>query len=726
MNKKRRFSGIYNNILYATLLSALVIGIFLYIITVITQFSSVDVENFKRVILVGILVLLVFQLLYFIGFSQRKRFFRQAFFVVGLVLFLAGSYTCFYMYRALSSINQVIDESTFETVEYSVIGFSENDTVEKLDDGVIGFIEHSEEFDQLMQNAIRPHSRVVKYLEFPDYQSMLTASRKGLIQYALVPKEYSRLDEQYDVPEGEDRPLANAQTLFGFTTKISDESEKVEVLDQPFSILLLGNNEGLSDSIIVATVNPKTLNVTMTSLARDSYLPIACYPNQSRDKLNHARARGRQCIEDTIENYLDLKIDFYFETDFYALQKIVDALGGIELESPVSFGGSLPKENNPKEYHEIWINKGLQKMDGKAAITFARERYHMPRGDFDRQLNQQYVIKEVANAIIRERNPERLVSVLEGASQNIKTNLPINTITKLLGYAVQQIDASPLDASNTFRIESSQILGTTPSIGGMSIIVPYKNDVKYTQDFIKANLVTKPSLKNIRTFGFDINKPYQTLNQKRSPWGDASGGTIDIGKPIVDNTKPTVDKTIMVPDFTLASKYSRADLESWAKNNGIKLNITILEIDSSVDNKFKHNQVTNQEYAGQSVSVKLLQSKPLNVTFVKDVFVPVAKIEFPGYTNLAELKSWAQTAGIKLNINETTPAPVKEKVGKSVDGSPVLPKGSYTRDELSKHVFSFYGALKEQEVPPKPPVTEPKPPVTGEPGSGGDAENGNE
>ena len=688
---KSKLSNLSNNFFLGTLLAALVTGIYLYILVVVGQFSKIDALIFTRIILVLILVLLVLNIFYFLGYSKRIIIFRKIFFTVGVVMLGFGLLGGFYLYRTNSSLNKLINVDTFETVEYAVIGFDDGDTLEAMDKGVLGFIEHDEEFDKLMQDAIRPHSRVVKYMEFPDYHSMLEASLKGEIQYALVPKDYSRLEESFEVLEAKEMPLTNAHTLFNFTTKVDEDKANVEVLDHPFSILLLGNNGGLSDSIIVATVNPQTLNVTMTSLARDSYLPIACYPNQGRDKLNHARARGRQCIEDTIENYLDIKLDFYFETDFYALQKIVDALGGLELDSPIGFGGSLPKENNPKEYHEVWVPQGTSLMDGKQAITFARERHRMPRGDFDRQINQQYVIKEVANAIIRERNPEKLVSALEGASENIKTNLSINTITQLLGYAIQQIDASPLDAMNTFRIESSQIMGTTPMIGKMSVIVPYKNDVLAAQALIKANLIEQPSLKNIRGFSFNVNEPYQTPTQKRSPWGDQSAGTISIGNEVVGNMKPDPEvkqeeapkvevEKIVVPSFTDQTKFTRVDLEAWAKSNNIKLNVTIVH-----DEKYKNGQVVHQDYAGKTINKSLLD-KGLNVT-IAEVESDEDKIDVGDITTKDQLIAFY--AGHKIDITSS----ISEEKTDAQDKDGLLTKpftGQYTLNELKAMKFKFY------------------------------------
>lgn len=697
-NNKPRFSSIYNNILYGSLLSLSVTGIFLYLLTAVGRFSKIESKLFSNIILVIILTLLIFNLFYFLGFSKRFVFFRKMFFSLGILLLVVGSLVGFYTYRAQKSLDKLVVNDKFESVDYAVIGFNAEDSVKTMDNGVLGYIEHDEKFDVIMRDAVRPHSRVVKYMEYPDYHSMLEASLQGQIQFALVPKDFSRLDESFDMEEDK-LPLANAHSLFEFTTKIEDQVSNVEVLSEPFTVLLLGNNGGLSDSIILATINPQTLNVTMTSLARDLYLPIACYPNQGRSKLNHARSRGRQCIEDTIENFLNVEIDFYFETDFYALEKIVDALGGIELESPIAFGGSLPKEDNPKEYHEIFIPKGMQKMDGKQAITFARERKRMPRGDFDRQMNQQYVIREVATKMIKERNPEKLVSALEGASQNIRTNISVDTMTKLLGFAIQQIDASTLEPLDTFRIESSQIVGTTPMIGGMSVIVPYVNDVKAVQQLMNDNLVSVPSLKNIRNFNYSINEPYKTDNQMRSKYGDSSGGTIPVGtlpddkKPVEKPEEtpvepPVIDDLIQVPNFTDAASFKIDDLEKWAAANGIKLKRNEIE---SVDGKYIDGQIIHFEYSGKEISKKHLQSMTHNVTYAK-VVQPEEdpKVTYNQIDTLSNLIKWAKSNGINIKVPQKEDPENWNIVSQPKDGS-------YTKAELE--VFDFKIEQKKTDDP---------------------------
>lgn len=550
------------------------------IIVLISKYSKIKGDQFAIIISVIVIILLILNLLYLIGFAKKKRFYRQTFFAFGVLLLLLGTYAGIYIVRASRSLGDIVNNDATEIVDYSVIAFDKEYTQETMDNQKLGYIKQDEVFDSMLQDEVGKYSKSVIFVEYQDYHELLSASLKDEIEYALVPKDFNRLEESFNLDESETLPLKDAHSIFSFSLKVGEEVSNVRVLEDPFSILLLGNNEGLSDSIILATFNPHTLKATMTSLARDSYVPIACYAGNKHDKLNHARAVSRQCIIDTVENFLDVEIDFYFETDFYALQKMVDALGGIELESPVAFAGSLPLENNPKEFEPVSVPKGLSLMTGKQAITFARERHHMPRGDFDRQLNQQYVIKELANNLIKERNPEKLVSALEGASKNITMNLGIDDISALLGFAIQQVQNSPLDVFSTFRVVQTQIAGATPTINGMSVVLPYVNDIKVSKDIISNNLMSKPVLKNQTGMSFDIRKPFLLMDPEKPLGSDPSGGTVSGGRVYV------------IPNF---GKMNEGQAREWAKSNGVSLNFTVIgKTHGSYRNHYAEGQIIHQ------------------------------------------------------------------------------------------------------------------------------------
>ena len=88
------------------------------------------------------------------------------------------------------------------------------------------------------------------------------------------------------------------------------------------------------DSLMLVTFNPKTLNATMLSIPRDSYVPISCFVGKYENKITHAAWHGTDCMMQTIEDYFGITIDYYAKVNFKGLVHLVDAVGGIDVEVP--------------------------------------------------------------------------------------------------------------------------------------------------------------------------------------------------------------------------------------------------------------------------------------------------------------------------------------------------------------------------------------------------------
>jgi LCP family protein required for cell wall assembly len=172
---------------------------------------------------------------------------------------------------------------------------------------------------------------------------------------------------------------------------------------EPVSILLLGvdtgdlgrTEQGRSDSMVVVTINPHTQKTTLLSIPRDTYTEIVGYGTS--DKINHAYAFGGTAMSiNTVQQMLDIPIDFYVMVNMAGIQEIVDAVGGITVESPLTF--------NQNGYDFV---QGTNQLDGEAALAFARMRYEDPAGDTGRQGRQRLVIE----AVIRKlATPETLLN----------------------------------------------------------------------------------------------------------------------------------------------------------------------------------------------------------------------------------------------------------------------------------------------------------------------------
>jgi LCP family protein required for cell wall assembly len=234
-------------------------------------------------------------------------------------------------------------------------------------------------------------------------------------------------------------------------------------LKEPFTVLLIGVDkraesisEGVrSDTLILVRVNPLQNWATMLSIPRDSVAPL---PDGSYGKVNRAfsygyynaeslygsgtvaDAGGGAAAAETLERFLKIKVDYIAQVDFQGFERIVDSIGGITVDvKQTLIDPEYPTENHGVE--RIYIPAGLQIMDGRTSLIYARSRH--ASNDFDRSKRQQQVLKDVLRQV-RSRDLAANVSLLPKwigvLEQNVRTTLPIgdiSTMTDLAGIATR-------------------------------------------------------------------------------------------------------------------------------------------------------------------------------------------------------------------------------------------------------------------------------------------------
>jgi LCP family protein required for cell wall assembly len=211
-------------------------------------------------------------------------------------------------------------------------------------------------------------------------------------------------------------------TLKGMYKPIDRElSEKRETgitlgNQDPFSVLVLGVDEregdkGRSDTMIVMAVNPKLKTTKMISIPRDTYTEIVGHG--TTDKLNHAYAFGGiQMSMDSVENLLDIPIDYVMEVNMEGFQTIVDTFGGVSVTNPFDF-----------TQDSIHYAAGEITLDGKEALSYVRMRKGDPNGDFGRQDRQKQVIEGVLHEGTSVKSLLKYRSVFNALGDNVKTNM---------------------------------------------------------------------------------------------------------------------------------------------------------------------------------------------------------------------------------------------------------------------------------------------------------------
>ncbi|SER71241.1 LCP family protein [Psychrobacillus sp. OK032] len=205
---------------------------------------------------------------------------------------------------------------------------------------------------------------------------------------------------------------------------------------EPFSVLVLGVDErsydkGRSDTMIVMTVNPTSKSTKMLSIPRDTYTEII--GRGVKDKINHAYAFGGiEMAMNTVENLLDIPIDYVLQVNMESFKDIVDAIGGITVTNSLDF------TSGPYSFP-----KGTNTLNGDEALAFIRMRYEDPRGDFGRQDRQKQVIQAVLREGATINNLLNYKSIFGAIGKNIRTNMTFDEMVDVQANyrdAVRHVD----------------------------------------------------------------------------------------------------------------------------------------------------------------------------------------------------------------------------------------------------------------------------------------------
>ncbi len=186
--------------------------------------------------------------------------------------------------------------------------------------------------------------------------------------------------------------------------------------NDPFSVLIMGvderkNDKGRADTLIYMTVNPKTKTTDMVSIPRDTYTEII--GKGTMDKINHSYAfGGTQMTVDTVENFLNVPVDYFIKVNMESFKDVVDTLGGITVNSKLAFS-----------YDGYSFGTGKISLNGNEALAYSRMRKEDPKGDFGRQDRQRQVIEGIINKGANISSVTKFGNMFKVVENNVKTNL---------------------------------------------------------------------------------------------------------------------------------------------------------------------------------------------------------------------------------------------------------------------------------------------------------------
>lgn len=470
-----------------------------YILFNTTKFSSIGQNIFMMINIAVLAILLLLDLLVILMIRTRKI----ALFVISIIVLSllvgGGGYGFYALGRVNKNVTKITGEKKEEEVAASLVIYSGTSgdpitDVKDLEGRRVG-VAKGTKTEEIAKTKLSSSNTNVEFVEVNGYTDLLSNLITGAIDCAVMPVNYQ---SQFEEDENLAAYLPDTQSILDFSETITSSSEAgadKDITKEPFTVLVTGENEGLADSIILMSVNPISMKVTMTSIARDSYVPISCYG--SSDKINAAHASSESCMVKTVENLMGIDIDYTIEFNFASVIRVVDAVGGVEADIEVGFDAQcwdIPTDSLAV-YH---INPGHNYLDGTKALGYVRERNAFPDGDFARQRHQQDVIEQIIQKVMASKSPQMFLDILDAAGDNIKTNFTVEQMTGFINYALQKskryYDSN--NVSGLFDFESSRVYGYAANLWNSSLQMDlwiyrlFNGSIQDCANAIKRNLST--------------------------------------------------------------------------------------------------------------------------------------------------------------------------------------------------------------------------------------------
>lgn len=536
--------------------------------------------------------------------EKQSRFF--IFVVIASIFIFAQAIGSYYILKTYSTLNSMNKNEITYTTAFVTLKDSKIKDISSIKNAKIGIVEDDTSIEGyvigkeiIKENSLEKNNTLVDYEDF-------TALVKGLyskdIDIMIVSEDYvSMFDEinEYKNISSETKVIYKKEKTYtkDEIAKLTGEDTNIsssDKIDKPFTVLVMGidstaptlkkNASGNGDALMLLTFNPKTLNATILSIPRDTYVPIACFANQKENKITHAAWNGASCMIKTIENFTGVDIDYYVKVNFQGVVKLVNAMDGIEVDVPLDFCESNSKRATSND-KLICLKEGKQTLNGEQALALARHRKTLLTGDLQRGVNQQLVIQGMLNKVKSIKSAGQMLKILDMVSQNIDTNFTTNQILSFYDIAKNLVLTSS-ESSNLINIRQLYLSGSSQMIyderSGLVLYnyIPNKSSLNQIVKAMKDNLSAKPNL-DVKRMNFNIEEEYELET---------------IG---TDNLSSTSTYTLL-PNFVGKSESYAVN---WLRSNGVSYEIKENIITSGSD-----GIVTDQSYP-QNKRIDLISGK---------------------------------------------------------------------------------------------------------------------
>lgn len=375
------------------------------------------------------LVAIIVVLLILFGVTFGLQYVKNKVYIVGIVLSIILSIFqvigIVYMLKA-DKLMADVGGANYKTDNMIVVVKKDNVANSLMDASMYRFGTQTavdQENTQIMVDNINTSlGREVKIEQYGTVQELANALLEGRVDAAIYNQALDGL-----ITDAIEDYSDQVRVLYQYGIETEIEQENVDV-EEPFNVYISGIDvsgpvatNSRSDVNIIMTVNPNTKKILLTTTPRDYYVQIPDISGEQRDKLTHAGIYGVDASMRTLEQLYGIDISYYARVNFSSLVKIVDTLGGVDVDSDFEFtaGGYQFKQ-------------GMNHLDGDQALAFSRERYSFEDGDNQRGKDQQKVLTAILNKAMSPAILSNASALIADVSDSVQTNMTQEEMAKFI------------------------------------------------------------------------------------------------------------------------------------------------------------------------------------------------------------------------------------------------------------------------------------------------------
>jgi len=468
------------------------------------------------IILVLILLTMIFVLL--INFSVHGLVSKILCSLMVVVLSAVYGLGNYYLYSTNTTLETVTDQENKAKNTVSVVALNSSglEDVNSLEGSKLGVLKTiGNEATKKSLTDLKKNNVTYTKKTYDNMLGMLKALYDGEVDAIVLNEAYrSNVCDLEDYTNFNNDTKVIHKTVY-YTKENSSSLAVSDITSKPFNILISGNDSfgsldenARSDVDMLVTINPVTSTILLTSIPRDSYVKEVCNDYACNygayDKLTHTGIYGVDTTKDTIENMLDIDINYVYRVNFTSMIDIVDALGGVDVTVPEGMAVSKFYTNSNLE----GVHEGENRLDGKRALAYSRERKAYLDGDLQRARNQQQVLQAMFKKATSPEIIKNYTSLLKALVGAFDTNMTTQEITSFIKY---QIQAKPSWKFEQFVLKGDNDLRTSAELGSeVSVVILYDSYINIAHDKIQAVLDGQSS----DTIEADDDVPAGTLSEE--------------------------------------------------------------------------------------------------------------------------------------------------------------------------------------------------------------------